>query len=41
MTFPALRRHIAAFFVLLVCLLALFPGVAQAVSMPDIQATAV
>ena len=41
MTFPALRRHIAAFFVLLLCLLALCPGVAQAVSMPDIQATAV
>src|SRR5699024_12644495 len=41
MTFPALRRRVAAFFVVLLCLLTVCPGAAQAISTPDIQATAV
>lgn len=41
MTFPALRRHIAAFFVVLLCLPLFCSGTAQAIPTPDIQATAV
>ena len=40
MTFPALRRRLAAFFVVLLCVLALTPA-AGAIEYPDIQATAV
>lgn len=40
MTFPTLRRHFAAFFVVLLCVLALAPA-AGAIEYPDIQATAV
>ncbi len=41
MTFPALRRRVAAFFVVLLCLLTVCPGAAQAISTPEIQAAAV
>ncbi len=41
MTFPAMRRHLAALFTILLCIPILFTPVAQAIEDPEIQAAAV
>ena len=41
MTFPALRRHFAALFMILLCISLLFVPTAQAIEDPMIQAEAV